>query len=96
VARISWFDEDTDLPVIDEQAHKLETFTDALADGVVSREELEKQQRSVVEAMRAVEAGLNDEQHAAVTRLLIELSAYNIMRLLHELHTEHLRQRFSA
>lgn len=96
MARISWFDEETDLPVIDEQAHKLETFTDALADGVVSREELEKQQRSVVDAMRAVEEGLNDEQHAAVTRLLIELSAYNIMRLLHELHTEHLRQRFSA
>ncbi len=96
MARISWFDEETDLPVIDEQAHKLETFTDALADGMVSREELEKQQRSVVDAMRAVEGSLNDEQHAAVTRLLIELSAYNIMRLLHELHAEHLRQRFSA
>jgi hypothetical protein len=96
VARISWFDEETDVPVIDEQAQKLEVFTDALADGVVSREELEKQQRSVVEAMRAVEGSLNDEQHAAVTRLLIELSAYNIMRLLHELHAEHVRQRFSA
>jgi len=96
VARISWFDEETDVPVIDEQAQKLEVFTDALADGVVSREELEKQQRSVVEAMRAVEGNLNDEQHAAVTRLLIELSAYNIMRFLHELHAEHVRQRFSA
>lgn len=96
MARISWFDEETDVPVIDEQAQKLEVFTDALADGVVSREELEKQQRSVVEAMRAVEGSLNDEQHAAVTRLLIELSAYNIMRLLHELHAEHVRQRFSA
>jgi len=32
-----------------------------------------------------VEAELNDEQHAKITRLLVELSAYNIMRLLHEL-----------
>jgi hypothetical protein len=37
--------------------------------------ELEKQQTSVVEAMKAVRAELNDEQHAKITRLLAELSA---------------------
>jgi hypothetical protein len=46
---------------------------------------LEKQQSSVIAAMKAVEAELNDDQHAKITRLLVELSAYNIMRLLHEL-----------
>jgi hypothetical protein len=46
---------------------------------------LEKQQSNVIAAMKAVEAELNDDQHAKITRLLVELSAYNIMRLLHEL-----------
>lgn len=91
MARISWFDDKTDLPVIDEQVHKLETFTEAMADNVVSNKELEAQQESLVRAMKAVESGLSDEQHAQVTRLLIELSAYNIMRLVHELQAERLQ-----
>jgi hypothetical protein len=91
VARISWFDDKTDLPVIDEQVHNLESFTEAMSDNVVSNKELEAQQESLVAAMKAVESGLSDEQHAQVTRLLIELSAYNIMRLVHELQAERLQ-----
>ena len=86
MTRVSWFDETTNMPVIDEQVHKLSTFVDAMADGVIDDAELDKQQSSVMTAMKAVEGTLNDEQHAKVTRLMIELSAYNIMRLLHELH----------
>lgn len=85
MTRVSWFDEKTHMPVIDEQVHKLTTFVDAMADGVIDDSELEKQQSSVVEAMKAVEGDLTDEQHAKITRLMVELSAYNIMRLLHEL-----------
>ena len=85
MARISWFDETKHLPVIDEQAQKLDSFVEAMADGVIDKKELENQQESLIQAMRAVEGDLNDEQHAKITRLLIELSAYNIMRLLHEL-----------
>lgn len=86
MTRISWFDEKTHMPVIDEQVHKLSTFVDAMADGVIDDAELEKQQESVVEAMKAVESELSDAQHTKITRLMVELSAYNIMRLLHELH----------
>ena len=82
--RVDWFDEKTHVPVIDEQVQKLSTFVDALADGVIDHAELEKQQLSVIDAMKAVEAELSDEQHAKITRLLVELSAYNIMRVLHE------------
>ena len=85
MTRISWFDEKTHLPVIDEQVQNLSTFVDAMADGVIDDAELHKQQSSVVEAMKAVEGDLNDAQHEKVTRLMIELCAYNIMRLLHEL-----------
>ena len=85
MTRISWFDEKTHMPVIDEQVNKLSTFVDAMADGVIDDSELHKQQESVVVAMKAVESELSDEQHAKITRLMVELSAYNIMRLLHEL-----------
>jgi hypothetical protein len=95
MARTSWFD-DADLPLIDEQAQKLESFAAAMADGVIEKQELERQQESLVAAMKAVEADLNDEQHAKVTRLLVELSAYNIMRLLHELHSSRLQKAFGA
>src|SRR5580698_5121895 len=93
--RVDWFDEKTHVPVIDEQVQKLSTFVDAMADGVIDRAELEKQQSSVIAAMRAVEAELNDDQHAKITRLLVELSAYNIMRLLHELQLSRREQAFN-
>jgi hypothetical protein len=92
MARISWFDDETDLPVIDEQAQKLEAFTQAMSDGMITKQELEKQQASLVSVMKEIEGKLNDEQHAKVTRLLVELSAYNIMRLLHELHGQRLQK----
>jgi predicted transcriptional regulator len=91
--RTSWFD-DTDLPVIDEQVQKLESFADAMADGQIEQRELDRQQESLVTAMKAVEADLNDAQHAKVTQLLVELSAYNIMRLVHELQTRRLEKVF--
>jgi hypothetical protein len=91
--RTSWFD-DADLPVIEEQVEKLESFADAMADGVIEKQELERQQESLVNAMKAVEADLNDAQHAKVTRLLVELSAYNIMRMVHELQARRLEKAF--
>ncbi len=95
MARTSWFD-DADLPVIEEQVAKLESYAEAMADGVIERRELEKQQDALVGAMRAVEGDLNDAQHAKVTRLLVELSAYNIMRLLHELQASRLKKTFGG
>jgi predicted transcriptional regulator len=95
VARTSWFD-DSDLPIIDEQVQKLESFTQAMADGVVEKRELEQQQNSLIAAMKAVESSLDDAQHAKVTRLLVELSAYNVMRLLHELQTLRVQKIFGG
>ena len=89
--RVSWFDEATDLPIIDEQAQKLESFAEAMADGQIEKKELRKQQERLLAVMREVEGVLNDAQHEKVTRLLVELSAYNIMRLVHEMQTERLR-----
>jgi hypothetical protein len=90
--KASWFDDSTDLPVIDEQVAKLESFAAAMADGVIEKHELESQQSTVVETMRTVEGMLSEEQHAAVTRLLVELSAYNVMRTVHQLQADRLQR----
>jgi hypothetical protein len=95
MARTSWFD-DAELPIIDEQVEKLESFAQAMADGVIEKQELEQQQASLVAAMKAVEPSLSDDVHDKVTRLMIELSAYNIMRLLHELQLQKLQRTFGG
>jgi hypothetical protein len=94
VARNSWFDDKAEHPMIQEQAAKLDSFTSALADGVISQQELNGQESRLVAAMKKLEADLNDDLHAKVTTVLVELSAYNVMRLLHELHAERARMAF--
>jgi hypothetical protein len=94
MARTSWFDDKAKLPLIDAQVQKLESFTNALADGVISKQELTGQEERLMAAMKKVEAELGDDLHAKVTTLLVELSAYNVMRLLHELQTERARMAF--
>jgi predicted transcriptional regulator len=94
VARTSWFDEKAEHQAIQERASKLESFTSALADGVVSKQELTGQEQRLVTAMKKVETELNDDLHAKVTTVLVELTAYNVMRLLHELQTERARMAF--
>jgi len=94
MARTSWFDETTEHPLIQEQVSKLESFTSALADGVVTKQELAAQEQRLVAAMKDLEGRLSDDQHAEATRTFVELTAYNIMRLLHELHAERARMAF--
>ena len=95
MARTSWFDEKAEVPIIQEQVKKLESFTSALADGLVSKHEVSGQEQRLMAAMKKVEGELSDDLHSKVTTLLVELSAYNVMRLLHELQTEHARIAFS-
>ena len=94
MARTSWLDEKAAHESIQERATKLESFTSALADGVVSKQELAGQEQRLLEAMKALEPTLSDELHASVTTVLVELTAYNVMRLLHELQGERARLAF--
>jgi hypothetical protein len=96
MARTSWFDDQAKYPVIHEQVMKLESFTNALADGVVEASELAAQEQRLGAAMKQLEPELSDELHAKVTTVLVELTAYNVMRLLHELKAERARIVFGA
>jgi predicted transcriptional regulator len=95
MARTSWFDDNAQHPSIHERMEKLESFTSALADGEVSKQELSGQEARLMAALKSLEPDLTDAQHAKVTTVLVELSAYNVMRLLHELRAEQTRMAFS-
>ena len=95
MARDSWFDDKAEHPIIQEQLGKLESFTSALADGVVSKQELDDQEQRLVAAMKTLDTALTDDQHAKATTVLVELTAYNVMRLLNELQAQRARIAFS-
>ena len=84
MARQSWITADSN-PDIDAHVAQLEHFTKSIADGHVDKTELETQENNLVAAMKDVESLLDDAQHAKVTKLLAELTAYSVMRTLHEL-----------
>ena|SRR2546428_5021692 len=94
MARVSWFDDKAEHPAIQERLSKLESFTSAMADGVVTGDELNGQEQRLLAAMKKVEGQLDDATHAQVTDVLVELTAYNVMRLLHELQAERARLAF--
>lgn len=91
MARVSWIN-DNSTPDLDKQVERLEHFTNSIADGVIDEQELATQEKNLVTAMRNVEASLNDEQHAKVTSLLAELTAYSVMRTLHEMAAARVQQ----
>ncbi len=84
MARISWIN-DNSTTDLDDMVGKLDHFTQSIADGVIDAQEMATQETNLVSAMKAVEGSLSDEQHAKVTRLIAEVTAYSVMKTLHEL-----------
>jgi len=84
MARASWINDDSH-PDLDAHVASLDHFTASLADGVIDDQELATQETNLVAAMKAVEGSLSDDQHAKVTKLLAELTAYSVMRTLHDM-----------
>ena len=84
--RPGWLDEAAQKPVIEHYARQLTSFIDAMADGVIEADELRAQEDRLVRLMKQVEPQLEDGLHAQVTRLLCELTAYDLMQVLHAMH----------
>lgn len=82
----AWFDETSSVPILADQARRLESFLAAVADGVIDAAEVEAQEARLVEAMKEVEPLLSPELHEKVTRLLCELVAYDLMQVMHAMH----------
>lgn len=85
MTRTNWFDESTNAPVIEQYARQLDSFLSAMADGKIEDHELRDQEARLVGLMKEVDGMLDDAQHEKVTRLLCELTAYDMMQLIHGL-----------
>ncbi len=85
MARKSWVDPETNEPLIDDYAKKMANFMQAFADGVITEQEISDQEARLVDLMRKVEEHLDDAAHAEVTRLMCELTAFNIMQFVYEM-----------
>jgi len=96
MARVTWLDENTDTPQIDKLARQLTSFLEAVADGHIDESELKAQEQRVVNLMREIEPLLNDELHAKITSLLCELTAYDIMEIMHCMSQARIRQAFKG
>jgi hypothetical protein len=78
----AWFDDKTEEPLLQEQARKLDSFLNAIADGKVTTAEVEAQEDRMVALMKKLEPMLSPEQHELVTQLLIEVTAYDLMQVM--------------
>lgn len=94
MARQSWLDEASGTPLIDQYARQLGTFLEAVADGRVDDAELKAQEGRVTALMRAIEPKLDDALHAEVTKLLCELTAYDVMQMIHGVTAERPKTKF--
>jgi hypothetical protein len=83
----SWLDDKAQTPLIDGYVQNLSTFVDAMADGHIDDKELADQEKRLVAALKEVEPTLSDAQHGQVTKLLCELTAYNVMQTLNSLQS---------
>jgi hypothetical protein len=81
--RVSWLDEKSQQPLIESYARQMDTFIQTMADGRVDDAELKAQEARLVGLMKEIEPQLNDRLHDKVTRLLCELTAYDLMQLIH-------------
>jgi hypothetical protein len=80
--RLHWLDPKSQAPLIDDYARQMESFLKAMADGAVDPEEVQEQEKHLVALMKQIEPRLDDELHELVTRLLCELTVYDVMQLM--------------
>jgi hypothetical protein len=81
--RTSWLDAKSKVPQIEQYARHLDSFVQAMADGKIDASELRDQEARLVGLMKEIEPKLDDALHEKVTRLLCELTAYDLMQMVH-------------
>jgi hypothetical protein len=81
----SWLDAESHAPVIERYARRLGPFVEAMADGKIDDSEVQAQEKRLVKLMKEVEPTLSPALHEKVTQLLYELTAYNLMHVLHSI-----------
>jgi hypothetical protein len=88
-----WLDSDGGV-IVDDAAKHLTHFMQAMADGRISPTELADQEKRVADLMREVEPKVPADLRDKLTRLLAELTAFNIMQMLHEVESHRPKTKF--
>lgn len=83
--RSSWLDANSHKPLIDQYARQLTSFMEAIADGRIEKSELDAQEGRLTRLMKEIEPQLSNPLHEKITRLLCELTAYDLMQMLHSM-----------
>ncbi|MCS6976406.1 MAG: hypothetical protein NZM31_05275 [Gemmatales bacterium] len=94
--RVSWFDEKNEVPLIEQRARQLESFVQAMRDGIVEESELKAQEARLVSLMKEIEPKLDDALHEKVTELLCELTAYDLMQTFYAIQEARPKSRFQG
>jgi hypothetical protein len=84
MARTSWFDQESNELGFSKYLERMDSWQDALADGVVTPEELEQQMQRVIELLRNLEPKLSNELHAELTTIFYELAVFYGMERIAE------------
>jgi hypothetical protein len=92
--KATWFDDASNSSLIAEQAQKLESFLQAMADGQVTDDEVKTQEERVVKLMKEIEPQLTGPLHERVTQLLCELTAYDLMQALNMMQSARQMSKF--
>ena len=90
----AWFDEAANVPIIAEEARRLDSFLSAVADGKVDEQEVKQQEARVVALMKEIEPRLDADLHSKVTDLLCELTAYDLMQFMNSLYQSRPKTQF--
>jgi hypothetical protein len=94
--RVNWVDPDAQTPLLNEYARQMSSFVQALSDGVVEESEIAEQEKQVVALMKEIEPKLSDDLHDKITRLLCEVTVYDMMQLILSLQKERMRTTFQG
>lgn len=92
--KTAWFDESSNSTRIAEQAQRLDSFLQAIADGNVTDAEVKSQEQRVVTLMKEIEPQLEPKLHERVTELLCELTAFDLMKALNMMQTAKPQSKF--
>jgi len=84
MARKGWFDEESNELEFSEYVKQMESWQQALADGVVTPEEVNQQAERVASLLRVLEPKLSDGLHEELTTIFRELAVLYGMRSLAE------------
>ncbi len=92
MTRTGWFTNDNENHLFQESVERMESWQRAIADGVITQEELQEHLECTSALLRRLEPQLNDELHALVTEILLEMAVLNAMQstLLWQEQSSHL------